>query len=305
MKEGVFLIEKILIFFPPGKNHPSLRDVKLLLNQPFRFSTHPVYATQLKFRLSATQVHSLTIKLMTMKLVSLTAMALACILFVSCDKDKDHDDDPAVVELVSDFNNGTEGWQALFSDYPVGEEVFYELDFKRENLPAPLDQSKKGIKVAGNNHSDDLLTVVFKKVSGLNPNTTYGITITADIVSNACKGCPGIGGSPDLALGGGAIPFEPANKKVSNSGKEYYRPNFTSDLQSHRSNDTLKVLGNIGTGTSANPPFAHLSLNNNSQELQMKTNGDGELWLLLGTDSGFEGLTTLYYTKITTRLVKK
>ena len=30
-----------------------------------------------------------------------------------------------------------------------------------------------------------------------------------------------------------------------------------------------------------------------------KADDDGTLWLILGTDSGFEGLTTLYYDEIT------
>jgi hypothetical protein len=29
-----------------------------------------------------------------------------------------------------------------------------------------------------------------------------------------------------------------------------------------------------------------------------KSNANGELWLIIGTDSGFAGTTTLYYTKV-------
>jgi hypothetical protein len=31
---------------------------------------------------------------------------------------------------------------------------------------------------------------------------------------------------------------------------------------------------------------------------QVTTNESGELWLLVGTDSGFEGTTTIYYNQI-------
>ena len=36
-------------------------------------------------------------------------------------------------------------------------------------------------------------------------------------------------------------------------------------------------------------------LDNTENALQTISDADGRLWVIIGTDSGFEGLTTLYY----------
>ena len=56
------------------------------------------------------------------------------------------------------------------------------------------------------------------------------------------------------------------------------------------------MLGNIGAGDDATQ--YKLIQRSTAEPITAKTNGTGELWLLVGTDSGFEGLTTLYYNKI-------
>ena len=44
---------------------------------------------------------------------------------------------------------------------------------------------------------------------------------------------------------------------------------------------------------------------NSQTPFSAKANDKGELWLIVGTDSGFEGLTTLYYTQIKASLTKQ
>ena len=38
-----------------------------------------------------------------------------------------------------DFANGAQGWSAGFSDYPAGQEAFFELTSGIKPLPSPLD----------------------------------------------------------------------------------------------------------------------------------------------------------------------
>src|SRR5262249_58052013 len=58
-------------------------------------------------------------------------------------------------------------------------------------------------------------------------------------------------------------------------------------------------------GTPCNPqPPPYVSLTRNHLHRTLATaNSDGELWLLLGTDSGFEGLTGIYYQSVNVLLV--
>ena len=39
-------------------------------------------------------------------------------------------------------------------------------------------------------------------------------------------------------------------------------------------------------------------LKNNKKPLKIKSDADGKLWVFVGTDSGFEGKTVLYYTNV-------
>ncbi|MBD0333668.1 MAG: hypothetical protein ICV66_13560 [Chitinophagaceae bacterium] len=219
------------------------------------------------------------------------------VLFVSCKKDSTD----FYKTYTYEFKTDTEGWKPLFADYPVGEEEFYELQFKHTHLPAPLDQSVKAIQVTGNNHSDDLLMMMCKKVDGLKPNATYGVTFSIDLASNVRKGSPGAGGSPDLSLGAGALSYEPKVEVKQTSGKDYYRPNFNSVLQGGNSSEHIKVLGQIGV-TDTTTVYTFINRNNANNPFSVTTNHKGELWLLLGLDSGFEGITSLYYKRVQVRL---
>lgn len=208
----------------------------------------------------------------------------------SCSK-KDKD---TVKEYSFNFSNDTEGWQAYFSDYHVGKEDFYELSFAYSLLPEPLDTTVPALRISGNNHSDDLVSMIYRKFDGLQPNRTYAITFDIHLASNVSTNSFGIGGSPNLAIGAGGIPYAPTST-VDEEG--LYRPNFSSALQSHLSNDTLKTLGTIGVGEDVTE-YAMINRNNLNDPVKLTANSKGELWLMIGTDSGFEGITTLYYTSI-------
>jgi len=193
------------------------------------------------------------------------------------------------------FNNGNENWVSLFSDYPVGKETSYELEFTNTFLPVPLDQNIKALKITGNNHSDDLFSAVYHKFDNLQPNKTYSIVVSIDIASNALIGGAGIGGDPNLSIGVGGVNYLPANI-IDNSN--YYRPNFISKLQSGQSNEVFKVIGNIGVSSSFPTPYKIINRNNIDSPITVTTNSLGELWLMIATDSGYEGTTTLYYKSI-------
>lgn len=219
---------------------------------------------------------------------------MSIIFFVSCDLDSN--DPMNQINHSFDFGKiGKENWKSFFSDYPKGEETFYELEFKHINLPEPLDTKQKGLKISGNNHSDDLFSAIYRKFGGLLPNTNYKVYFDIDFASDTPINAVGVGGDPNLKLGAGGINFEPKNT-VDNSG--HYRPNFESKLQSGESNNVFKVIGDIGVSETIPTPFKLINRNNLTEPLILKTNAKGELWIMIATDSGFEATTTLIYTKI-------
>ena len=217
-------------------------------------------------------------------------LGITLCLAISCKKHHEQ----GILRYVSDFSKNTDGWQAFYSDYHAGQEEFYELSFERVGLPEPLDHSIKALQISGNNHSDDLLSMVYRKFEGLRPNKQYSVYVEVELASNVPSNWFGVGGSPDLSLGAGALAYAPAST-LDEEG--LYRPNFSSAIQSHVSNETFKILGTISVGDDATH-YALISRDNKDKPILATANEQGELWILIGTDSGFEGITTLYYKTI-------
>ncbi len=64
------------------------------------------------------------------------------------------------------------------------------------------------------------------------------------------------------------------------------------------------VVGNIANGLSAEENPRHVPLKRDHEhQYTVNASQDGELWLLVGTDSGFEGITGIYYQSIVVALI--
>lgn len=209
------------------------------------------------------------------------------------------DNEPSYFREISyNFNDNIQGWKVAFSDYPVGEEEFYELEWDFKRLPLPLDTTMNAVYISGNNHSDDLFSYMYVPLGGLAPNTTYQTTFIVHLASNVATNSVGIGGSPNLAFGVGALDTVPVNIIDENN---YYRPNFEVRLQSGESNEIMQKIGTLGV-TDTTTVYTAITRSNLDRPMKCTTNGDGMLYLLAGWDSGFEGKTSIYIKTIIVRL---
>jgi hypothetical protein len=227
------------------------------------------------------------------------SIIISCLIFLLAIGCKKQEYTQPATEYNFAFAKGNENWQPLFSDYRVGEEAFYELEFNNTFLPLPLDQNIKSLKVSGNNHSDDLFSAIFRKFENLQPNKQYLISFNIDIASNALIDGAGAGGDPNLSLGAGGINYLPSSVKDNFNS---YRPNFISKIQSGLSNDVFKIIGKIGASDTYPTPYKIINRNNTGNPFKITTNSNGEFWLMIATDSGFEGITTLYYKSINIKI---
>lgn len=216
---------------------------------------------------------------------------------------------PATVSVSYDFRNGAQGWQAGFADYTPGNDS-YEIKAEIRSLPPELGINGTGFYFQGSNRSDDLFMFLKRRLTtadGIVAGQTYQITFTLVFASNAQSGCIGPGApGEDVSLKVGASPAEPEalltspdprvpawlymNIDKSNQGKSGIAASFASD---------------IANGRPCNPssrPYVSLERQHQHTSL-VNANANGELWLLAGTDSGFEGFTTLYYQRIAVTLV--
>lgn len=196
-----------------------------------------------------------------------------------------------------DFGHGAEDWTTGFSDYPVGQEQLFQLESGLRHLPPPLDQNRTGILLSGNNHSDDLFMFLTGRLTELEPGQNYSLKFLVEFATNAASGCLGVGGSPgdSVFVKVGASPIEPKAQAVAGD----YTMNLDKGNQATGGSDAI-VIGNVANGLTdcANPVYTMKTLQNKQGAFTAKTDSQGTIWAMVGTDSGFEATTALYYTKI-------
>jgi len=202
-----------------------------------------------------------------------------------------------------DFRNGALGWQADFADYPpaTDRDDLYELRAEMRSLPPELGVSGTGFYFQGHNRSDDLFMFMKRRLNsgdGIVAGQAYQINFTLIFASIAQSGCVGIGGSPgdSVFLKAGASPAEPLALLDAIS---WLRMNVDIGAQAN-GGIAASVTGTIANGVPCDSaPKEFISIQRTHQHTSLvNTNSKGELWLLVGTDSGFEGLTALYYQRI-------
>ncbi len=202
--------------------------------------------------------------------------------------------------VAFDFARGTEGWSAGFADHPREYEAQMELVAEHRPLPAPLDQSRGGLFIAGSNDSDDLFMFWKGRVTGLRPGRAYAVEFTIEFATNVPKGAGGAGGPADgsVFVKVGASSIEPVSVlcPVGPYPPNYYCLNLDKGNQAQGGKDAV-VIGTVGN-LSGTVTWELKELRSGTTSLGVTPNADGSAWLLVGTDSGFEGRTSLYYTRV-------
>jgi hypothetical protein len=210
------------------------------------------------------------------------------------------------IRLEFDFRDGAQGWEAGFAEYAPEMEDMMQLEAGIRSLPSELEIEGTSYYLEGMNHSDDLFMFLKRRLGtddGVVAGQEYRIKFTIVFASNAPSGAAGIGGSPgeSVFLKAGASTVEP--KVYLDSATNYYLMNVDKGSGNSDSGEAAAVIGNIANGLSAeeNPRYVSLK-RQHKHEYTVTASPDGELWLLVGTDSGFEGLTGIYYQSIAVTL---
>jgi hypothetical protein len=201
-----------------------------------------------------------------------------------------------------DFEQSAEGWEGGMADYPKDwDKSRFEFQFERASLPESVGEDGMAMMISGRNISDDLFMFMKKQVTGLEPNHTYNATFQIELASSYPEESVGIGGSPggSVYLKAGGSTIEPMPIEVEGAGNNI-RMNIDKGGQSEGGEDMV-VLGNIGIP--GNEFVYQLIERSNPQNpVPITTDSNGNLWLIIGTDSGFEGTTTLYYNTVEVEL---
>ena len=211
------------------------------------------------------------------------------------------------IRLEFDFRDGAQGWEAGFAEYAPEMEDMMQLEAGIRSLPSELEIEGTSYYLEGMNHSDDLFMFLKRRLGtddGVVAGQEYLIKFTIVFASNAPSGAVGIGGSPgeSVFLKAGASAVEP--EVYLDSATNYYLMNVDKGSGNSGNGRATSVTGDIANGLSAdmeNPPYVSIK-QQHEHEYTVNASPDGGLWLLVGTDSGFEGLTGIYYQRIAVTL---
>jgi hypothetical protein len=218
-------------------------------------------------------------------------------IVTACSSDK-------TIELKYEFSDNEEGWSGDFSDLPADHEKdLYSLGFEYSKLPAKTGVEKNALLIGGSNASDDLFMYIKKKLTkadGIKPGAKYQIKISVEFATDAPKGAFGIGGPPGEAVFVklGASSKEPV--PVENSG--YLELSADKGAQNDEGKNAV-LVGNAAKN-SENEGYELKKLDNFDRPITVSADDNGDLWIFVGTDSGFEGRTEIYYSSIEVTLEK-
>lgn len=216
----------------------------------------------------------------------------AVLCLPGCSDDPRDPSEPLTVR--ADFSTGQHGWAAGFADYPVGNDEIFMFESDYRNLPAPLDTSQRALFISGVNRSDDLWMYWKGQIIGFAPNTHYRARFDVEFATNVPSGCIGVGGSPgeSVWVKAGATAIEPESVVVSG----WYRMNIDKGNQSTSGQNGV-VLGDVANSqTCGQQPQWELKQVTSMETIEVTADADGRVWLFVGTDSGFESGTEIYYT---------
>ncbi len=212
------------------------------------------------------------------------------------------------VHFRDTFDQDREGWVAGWADLPADYDPDqYELVSGWGELPSGLEGY--AIYSSGNNHSDDLFMFFQKQITGLKPKTAYQVQFDIELASNTPAGLMGIGGSPgeNVYVKAGAVDHEP---DIIPDSIDWLRVNIDKGNQASEGEDMINL------GTLANPnidpetftgddDYALMSLDNQGIPFHVTSDEDGSIWVIFGSDSGFEGKTTVFYNSIDITLTEE
>jgi hypothetical protein len=203
------------------------------------------------------------------------------------------------LDAIFDLRRSCCGWEVGFADYREGEASFYELAWACADECSDLN---RGLSISGSNHSDDLFMFIKRPICGLKPCTTYQVEADIEFLSRAPTGCVGIGGDPgeSVYVKFGASPEEPST--VIEDGMA--RMNVDIGYQANGGTNAI-VIGNIATSiTDCHNEQYEAKRLATPAPLVVQTDTTGTLWIFVGTDSAFEGITSLIYTEVCIRIQK-
>lgn len=223
------------------------------------------------------------------------------LIFPGCGTDTDT---TFTQRLTFDFFESPQGWTGEFADLPPDDNENFELEVDFRPLPEPLDTTQNALFISGVNLSDDLFMYFKQQFTGLSPDQEVKIRYQIRFATNVPQNCVGAGGVPgeSVFLKAGTSIIEPEPVLEMEGDHEILRLSVDKGNQSQGGENAV-VLGNIANSKDCSDENAEewelkdLEMTEENA-IEVTADENGRVWFFFGTDSGFEGRTSLFYSRV-------
>jgi hypothetical protein len=218
-------------------------------------------------------------------LILLSALVISCAV---------QDEGPISIKTTAfDFNEGENGWKHGFSQYPItGDSAQAELKYAYSDKPPSLPAGK-GLMLSGKSATPELFMFIKKQLTDLRPETDYTITVNVELASSASTQSNSLI-PPSVFLKVGAVSYEPLTFMTSDK----VVINVDKGTEDEDGSEMLNIGNIIGENSFDYTLTLKSSSSKNPMPILARTDSDGSLWLIVGTDSNFAGSTTVFYSKV-------
>jgi len=246
--------------------------------------------------------------------LSIALLVLA--VFAGCSSsgpEVDPEVQPGVFEF--DFDTGRQGWEPIFVGVPKdkegGEDLASQVETEADHRALPDEVEKEGeaLFAHGFTGTPGLGLFFRRRVTGLAPGTRYRVSFEVEIASDVGEGCFGAGGSPSSTrIHTVAVPRKPSREVKEDRLTDFYVFDYEATAEAMAS--PTSALGTIANGLPCKEaseigwPFRLKTLSSEPDFWRVTTGEKGEVWLLVGSITTFNGKTSLYYNEVTARFEK-
>lgn len=204
-----------------------------------------------------------------------------------------------LVDLITafDFENGSQGWEGGVSDYPDDYTDSTDFIFGYRPIPSNLLVEGNGLEISAENPHGDLFYFFKKHVTGLRPNKKYKLDFEFLVYTQLND--PSIKSlKEELYLKMGAVNYAPQlEETVLKSSLEYKMLNVDKGEKNNEGGQDIVNIGSIKEFTKVRPET--ISGNTFDFNIEVVSNNDGDIWLLIGVDSGVKSNLTFGMTALT------
>lgn len=203
------------------------------------------------------------------------------------------EDSTEIVDLLAafDFADGSQNWEGGISDYPIDYDdslvnVDYSINLQND---LPLEGSD-GLRISADNPHGDLFYFFKRKISDLEPNKKYTIDFEFLVYTQLLTQSDKLS-SEELYLKIGAVNYEPDLQQVIwRNAMEYVALNVDKGETNAEGGEDLVNVGSIKEFTSSTTEA--ISGNTNDFRLEIESDKEGVIWIVIGVDSGIKSQLT-------------